>query len=173
MSGLWGLNKQLVEWLQSGDHLFYVFHHYGPGAAEAVQAAANVSKAWKMPALMTEFGSGSCDAKVPAEANGIGWSFWECEAATALRRMIGPCAIDLTSAYGAYSCCLSTSPVASSSRVHIHNLGTRVLSLQMGTIATRTLPLRVTSTRPLRRASRVRATLARASRASTATPTQT
>ena len=165
------MNKQLVEWLQSGDHLFYVFHHYGPGAAEAVQAAANVSKAWKMPALMTEFGSGSCDAKVPAEANGIGWSFWECEAATALRRMIGPCAIDLTSANGAYSCCLSTSPVASSSRVHTHNLG--VLSLQMGTIATRTLPLRATSTRPLRRASRARATLARASRASTATPTQT
>lgn len=49
----------------------------GGGAADAIAAAANVSKSWAMPALMTEFGSSSCDAKVPAEANGIGWSFWE------------------------------------------------------------------------------------------------
>ena len=28
-----------------------------------------------MPALMTEFGS--CDVKVPAQAAGIGWSYWE------------------------------------------------------------------------------------------------
>ena len=47
----------------------------GAGAPTAIDGAVAFSKLWNVPALMTEFGD--CSAKVPAQDNGIGWSFCE------------------------------------------------------------------------------------------------
>ena len=71
-----GIAAAEVDWLKhTGEHLVYVFHHYGGGAPEAIAGAVGFSKLWNMPALLTEFGD--CSAKVPAQDSGIGWSFWE------------------------------------------------------------------------------------------------
>ena len=70
-----GIKKEQVEWIGTAQHLVYMFHHYGSGAVQAIKAALSFSHNWDVPALMTEFGD--CSAKVPAEDNGIGWSYWE------------------------------------------------------------------------------------------------
>jgi hypothetical protein len=65
-----------VKWLKTSPNLFYAFHWYSGGTPTgAIQIADSISKRWNMPALMTEFGS--CSVKVPAQAAGIGWSYWE------------------------------------------------------------------------------------------------
>jgi len=73
--GLWPTQ---VEWLKKAEHLFYAFHWYGLPVKDPNKAIQNVRwfmDSWEMPALLTEFNS--CDVKVPASANGIGWSYWE------------------------------------------------------------------------------------------------
>mmetsp|Transcript_4606 Transcript_4606/g.8785 ORF Transcript_4606/g.8785 Transcript_4606/m.8785 type:complete len:348 (-) Transcript_4606:20-1063(-) len=72
--GLW---PSQMKWLRESEFLFYAFHLYAlpKDPEKGIKNVAWFRDKWNMPALMTEFSS--CDAKIPAAAQGIGWSFWE------------------------------------------------------------------------------------------------
>lgn len=78
--GTLNLADDLLEWLKSGDHLFYAFHYYGNPStpAEAVANALSTGADWNMPVFLTEFGGygTGCTTASAAVSSGVGFAYW-------------------------------------------------------------------------------------------------
>uniref|UniRef100_A0A7S1AJ74 Glycoside hydrolase family 5 domain-containing protein n=1 Tax=Noctiluca scintillans TaxID=2966 RepID=A0A7S1AJ74_NOCSC len=78
--GTLNLADDLLEWLKSGDHLFYAFHYYGNPStpAAAVANALSTGADWNMPVFLTEFGGygTGCTTASAAVSSGVGFAYW-------------------------------------------------------------------------------------------------